>query len=326
MFDSIFDLFDGIGEGLGRLFSGLGESGGIFENIGGGHSSAFMEDVLSAGARSGRAAEGFSAAWRFLSAASDVAIDWVIWEDVLDRREGNSSGKPNWNTFSETEKSAIERLKKTAKAHGFIASQLERLASDNEYVRRYKNLGPELPDSDLLKNIEKRLNIALHPDKNPGLNDDLFKELKQSVGILKDQENTQTYNKFLKEKPAAIKNLYTKVKDTDWEKAFEGAQKKVKKLTGPVTPPTGFSKWVHERTPAQRAGLIVGGVTALGLGAYMAAHIYEQRKKAATKENAAPNIFAQDNHAHQPKSHADNILTQRQNAAATNQELAYKGR
>lgn len=283
-------LFGEAGHGraarAGGLFDGLG--GGLFDGIHGARSGAAFEEFAGLGARARSAGWGFS---RFLSEAEALlghAIDAQLLHDMYKRRnQGNGAGF-NPRGVDAAEKAMAAEIREVVSGHGFIAAELGKHPHLSELAGRYHGLGMALPDEDLLTQAHRRLSSLFHPDRNPN-GSELMKRLNTARDALMDSTKRSRYERYAQESPDILEKIFTKLRASDFEKAYENLAKKPRLLlTGPAAKPPaeGFGKWVHELSPSAKGGVILGGVLAAGVGIYAAAKWRESITK-QQRENAA---------------------------------------
>lgn len=289
-FDGIFGdgLFDalfsgGHGASDGSLFDWLFESGS--------HGSAFrnagaFEDAALGSSKFWNAARGL------FGESLDTAFQAFVW-DKMQRRDPNHQGgfrgfRDAFSGMSGADKAQLATVTEVAKSHALFAQQLTAHATKNEALQalanEYAALGTELPSESVLRKTHHALLKQLHPDIAGQAETELVKEMNAARDTLLDATKTTAYTRMRQSNPQAFEEIFSKLKDVDWEKATEARARMHRKALPP--PPeefVGLRKVIQETHPTTRAVAIGAAIAGTGLAIYgLASHAEKKPKKRST--------------------------------------------
>lgn len=205
-------MFEFFGDILGGEGFHAGASSGAFEGAGAAF-EGFADWAASHGTHGWSAAHEELFARLFSGNASFLdGIEAIIsrcgrnagpiLEEYLNYRayEAFSGSKSHsWQNWHQAGDSAKEFAahSEVIKSHSVLRANLEKYAPGSELLNKYRELGINLPDEDILKKVKRTLS-KLHPDKNrvPG-GEGLMGEIFQAIDVLKNKAKTDPYRDIL---------------------------------------------------------------------------------------------------------------------------------
>lgn len=278
-----------------------------------------LEEMLGFGRGAYAVESGFSrmfeSAYNMLHSGAERYIDMLFARDMLGGRPSSEGFDSFWSRMDPAKKKSWEELREVISGHGFILNQLEAAGKSPEgsdaiktALNEYRALGTTLPDEALLKRAFKALSRVLHPDANKG-DDVLMKQLNAAREALGNETWREVYAQELAAHPDRIRSLFQEISQIDWtkqareaEELFEKGAASAKgaverlKLNGPVAEETyqGARGWLHELSPAKKAGLVFASILTVGLGAFaIAAWMDPSRNKPKKRASHQDQLTAQ---------------------------------
>lgn len=257
---------------------------GIFDGLGG----ALLDLFGDAGFTDAFAGAAAEMRWggtfaEFFPAATDYAVDYLIWRDVL----GHTGNYRSFRERSEdATKTTIETIRDVLKGHGFVLRQLrahQETGGVASLLREYEALGTQLPPEDLLNRAHKALSKLLHPDQNPGKPEvaELMAQLNAARDTLNEASKRAEYEKVLQSHPRKIAEWFEKLATGKWEETMEDIYRKgQKRIASMVEMPEGkFDRWFKELHPVGKGALVFGVVSSVALGVYFLAKAADRKMK-----------------------------------------------
>ncbi len=283
---------------LGALAGGAGAAGiagaGMFDDIGGateyygGFGTSTLDEAFMAARGESTAESIFSFLRSGASDAADYYFDYLLFKDARNSFNHNDF-KHEWDACQGAEKTTIESIKDIAKIHGSLLGMMKKFYPNDQATKDYQALGVHLPSEELLKQVKRKLSMALHPDRQGG-NEEQFKEFDDYIKTLQDKDKVTAYNEMAAKKPDAIKEILGKMSEAHYDEWIK-----------PRTPETNPARLLESSTskgketlekeenfftklsPTNKAAVILGSAVVVGGTAYVVSKIADEKNKKAHK-------------------------------------------